>query len=272
MVALFRGDEGRDREQRVTWPKTIDEYLDALAEEVVVAPRRLRRILIEVEDHLRARMTALQDTGLADTDAEQEAIRRFGEPSIVAQGFAPNSFVPSAALVHHLAISLLGIGAVGLLAIGLSGLLSLSIGKVAGKNYVAGTAEGVTYTPARCADFLEYHPEAPDCASAAVAHHFDEVVWYRVAAGSLGLVALGLYVIARRRWPRSRLPRIFAPTIGTALFGLAALGLLFLGITESFASSASGLAGAYLSGGIIASFVAAGYGVRLLPLLASESS
>jgi hypothetical protein len=41
----------------------------------------------------------------------------------------------------------------------------------------------MTYTSQRCAEFLEYFPNAGGCEQAAALHHWGEVVEYRVAVG-----------------------------------------------------------------------------------------
>ena len=96
------------------------------------------------------------------------------------------------------------------------------MGSVVDKAFVAGDQPGVTYTAARCAEYLEYQPHAATCADAAIAHHYDEVVWYRVDAGVLGLLALaGWWFVRRRRLRASRpesLPPGFVALVGTALF------------------------------------------------------
>jgi putative lipase involved disintegration of autophagic bodies len=80
------------------------------------------------------------------------------------------------------------VGAVFLLAIGLSGLLADTFGRVFGTAFVAGDAPGVTYTAERCAQLLSFEPQARSCEEAAIAHHFGEVVSYRLAAGALGVL------------------------------------------------------------------------------------
>lgn len=57
---------------------TIEEYLDELAR-VLPGGRRRRRVLAEVEDHLRE---------AAEQLGEEEAVARFGSPERVARGFA----------------------------------------------------------------------------------------------------------------------------------------------------------------------------------------
>src|SRR5437870_3226079 len=114
--------------------------------------------------------------------------------------------------------------AVGLIAIGISGLIAWGLGAVAGKAFVAGDPPGVTYTAVRCRDFLEYAPHARSCTEAATAHHFDEVVWYRVAAGVLGCVVfLALVWARRRREPQELQPESFVPTVAAAVFGIAGI-------------------------------------------------
>ena len=55
-------------------------------------------------------------------------------------------------------------------------LVAEVFGRVFGAAFVAGDAPGVTYTPARCADYFEYFPRASDCTQAAALHHWGEVV------------------------------------------------------------------------------------------------
>jgi hypothetical protein len=247
-------------------PTSIDEYLDRLAESLRVSPRRTRRILAETEDHLRSSRQSLIDSGMDPGLAEARAVAQFGAVPALARSFNRQEHIAVLPRIEAIAMPLLGLFAIGLIAIGVSGLLSLGIAAVAGKAYVAGDQPGITYTSARCADFLEYHPEAGDCATAAVRHHFDEVVSYRTAAGILGLVALAAYFIAGRVIRPSAMPALFAPTIGTAIFGLAGAGLTFLAIGQSL--TASNGAGAYLSGGLVAGAVALIYAWKLFPLLA----
>src|SRR2546430_694938 len=97
-----------------------------------------------------------------------------------------------------LGIALSRLAGIGLVAIGVSGSLALAAGTAFGKDFVSSNPPDVTYTVERCADFLEYYPQET-CRMAATAHHFDEVVTYRLAAGLLGLFVLaGERVLAAR--------------------------------------------------------------------------
>ena len=90
-------------------------------------------------------------------------------------------------------------GGLGLVAIGVSGLVAEVFGRAFGPAFVAGDGPGVTYTAARCAEYLRLFPGAGGCAGAAATDHWGEVVQYRVLIGVLGLFALVAFGLARRR-------------------------------------------------------------------------
>lgn len=153
---------------------------------------------------------------------------------------------------------------IGLVAIGVSGFVAWVMGLIAGKAFVAGDTPGVTYTAARCRDFLEYAPNARTCTEAAAIHHFTEVVWYRVVAGVLG--ALGLVAwrwVRRRRGPSTLQPQSLVPTVGCVLFGTAAVVLLGQGV-DLWWLKPDGGGGALLSGGIVSLAVAAWFAKDVL--------
>src|SRR5262249_22620406 len=159
--------------------------------------------------------------------------------------------------------------------LGASGVLSEVLGRVFGAGFVAGDPSGVTYTPARCADYFEYFPHAKSCAAAAAEHHWGEVVEGRVAAGVLGLLALGAYALARRvtvmrkaAWtPPAQtltvvLAALFAP-VG-ALLTLIAVGQLAFGSTSGV--------GVNLADGAVALVAATVVGVRGLRRLRARAA
>jgi len=246
---------------------TIDAYLDALADQLNVSPRSARRILAETADHLHSARQQFVDSGLEPEAAEREALSRFGAADVVARGFNRRQSFRLLPFGEAVAIPLLGLAGAGLLAIGLSVVLAFAIGLATGKTFIAGDLPGVTYTADRCADFFEYHPEATDCAMAATAHHYDEVVYQRLDAGILGLIALGAYFGAMRLRRPGRLPRLFAPTIGAAVFGLAGCGFTLMAVGQTVTGGSDG-AGAFLSAGLVSLVFAAVFSLRLLPLLA----
>jgi HAAS len=247
----------------------IEQYLDELADALIATPRRARRILAETQDHLETARKSLIDGGMAPEDAETEALRQFGSPAVVARSFRRDTPLLSLPFIEALGTSLLGLVAVGFIAIGLSGVLALGIGAVTGKGFIAGDLPGVTYTAERCGDFFRFHPEATDCATAATAHHYDEIVFQRIDVGVLGLLALLAYFGARRwRRPR-RMPSVFAPTIGAAVFGLAGCGFTLMAVGQTVTGGSDG-AGAFVSSGIVSLVIAVAFGLRLLPLLAPE--
>jgi hypothetical protein len=185
---------------------------------------------------------------------------------------APGTTVP---VLTRLALALALVGGVGLVAIGASGLVAAGMGAAFGKGFVAGDPPGVTYTQERCADFAEYHPEAGGCQGAAAAHHFDEVVGYRVDAGVLGLLLLGgVWLLGprlRRRAGGAALPDGFAATVGASLFGVAAAALLLQGVGELALGRATG-AGQYLSGGLVSLVAFAAFAAALARVLFGRSS
>ncbi len=65
----------------------IAAYLDVFAGRLAVAPGRRRRILREVEDHLRDAATVHIDAGVGTAAAEQQAIAAFGPPGPAADLF-----------------------------------------------------------------------------------------------------------------------------------------------------------------------------------------
>jgi hypothetical protein len=173
-----------------------------------------------------------------------------------------------AAVVWQDIEKLLLVSVIGFVAIGASGALALGMGAAFGHRFVYTDGPGVTYTSARCADYREYHPEQPTCAAAADAHHFDEVVWYRIDATLLAVPTVVAYALLRRA-NRKRfgsidlLPRAFASTVGAVAFDLAAGGLLLLGSMQVLLGHVVG-SGQWLSAGVVAAVVFAGFLVRFV--------
>jgi len=257
----------------------IDAYLDRLLVELSGRARNVRRILAEVDDHLHDAVDEGLVEGLSSEEACQRALARFGSPATVARRFTgmPGRLLPLPVL-SQLVLAFGLLAGIGLVAIGISGALAGGMGMAFGQDFVAGDVAGVTYTPARCADYLEFHPEARTCERAATAHHFDETVEYRLAAGVLGLAVLGGLFIVRRSRALGRiiplgdgvglLPDGFEATVGAAVFGCAAGALLLSGLAQSPGGDG---AGADLSGGIVAAVVAAVFAAGLVRTLSRRA-
>jgi len=81
----------------------IDSYLADLRRALRARFFLQRRLLAEVEDHLRESAEELRRSGLAAEDAEREAVARFGPPKAVAaeavRAAWPRSLVPAALLL-----------------------------------------------------------------------------------------------------------------------------------------------------------------------------
>jgi hypothetical protein len=231
----------------------LDELFDALSGTGAAG----RRALAEAEDHLHTAVAAGVSAGLSDEQAQREAVRRFGPVGRVA-GELRVVHLGVRGLLRRAFTGTWLVGGLSLLAIGVSGLVAEVLGRAYGAGFVAGDPSGVTYTAARCADYAEYHPAATSCAAAAALHHWDEVVFYRAAAGVLGLVALGLLWLARRTILRGRSwapPVAMVGMVTLALMGVA--GVLLSGYSvASLAFGESSGVGADLAGGSVALVVA----------------
>ena len=232
----------------------IERYLDDLQTRLWLPPSDIRRVVAETEDHLREAVGRHVSAGLAVEDAERRAITDFGTPRAVAARFAAEvgRTAPPSLLIELLVAAMM-LGSIGLVAIGLSGLVAEAMGRAFGPLFVAADGIGVTYTPERCADFIRLVPGAADCASAAIEHHYGEIVESRLTAGVLGLLGAGMAFLLRRSY-RSRagvglLPVGLEAGVGMAAFGGATALCLGLGLMESvfYVPGAGGL----LSGGVV---------------------
>ncbi|MEA2826324.1 MAG: hypothetical protein QOG43_763 [Actinomycetota bacterium] len=260
-------DTGDDIGDDIGAGGAVERYLDRLADAMVLRGRSVRRILAEADDHLREAVAEGRAEGLDRAAAEEQAVARFGPPTTVARQLAAAEGRVPAGLVWSTLLSLWLVGAIGLLAIGASGGVAAMMGSVVDKAFVAGDPPGVTYTAARCAEYMEYQPGAATCADAALAHHYDEVVGYRVDAGILGLLALaGWWFVRHRRVRAGRsdaLPPVLVALGGTALFGLTALGLVGMGAMQGTLGGGNS-AGGLLSGGLVAAVVAVAFAAWLV--------
>jgi hypothetical protein len=249
----------------------VEEYLDRLFDLLAGTGAAGRRALDEVADHLRTSAAADVANGLSRMDAERAAVGRFGPAEQVARGLRPPAGVGFG--LRRLAASATVLGSIGLVAVGLSGLVAGALGALFGKTFVSGDPADVTYTPLRCAEYLEYYPSYGDCRAAAVAHHFDEVVQYRVAAGVLGLLVLLAFWGLRRFGPLAGpawAPRPDLMTVvgagafagGVVLFGGAGSLQLLAGLSAG--------AGQLLSAGLVSLVALAGFGALLVRQLRNQ--
>ena len=244
----------------------IEQYLDALFVELRrTAPRDARSLLSETESHLRDAAAEAQRAGLSPAEAETDAVRRYGgaRPMVVADRHRGRS-----SLARGVVASAWSLGALGAIAVGVSGLLA-GVMRLAGASngFLAGSQSTAHLSSSDCARWLSGYPHAQSCAQAALDDWAWETVAYRIAFGVLGLLALGLLVTARRRWPQARawpaLPATVVDTIATTVFGASGVWLAGLGIDALIVNSGHG-AGQWLSAAPVALVAGLVFGFRLL--------
>jgi hypothetical protein len=255
----------------------IESYLDQLLGHLRGSAHDVRRILSETEEHLRDATAELEAAGASEEEAQRRAVERFGHPRTVARRFSAGlAPIPPAAVAAELARAAVLLGGVGLVAIGASGLVAELLGRLFGPAFMAGDLPGVTYTAQRCAEFLEYFPDAGSCAQAAALHHWGEVVEYRVAGGVVGALVLGAYLLWRRRPDRQDprylgvLPDGFSATVATSLYGVAATALALLSLDSFLVADGDGT-GQWLSAAIVAAAMAAVHGVSLYRIVLTRA-
>ncbi|MDN3355867.1 permease prefix domain 1-containing protein [Actinomadura sp. DC4] len=236
----------------------IDRYLDRLLAELRGSPADVRRVLTEAEEHLREAARDGVEEGLTEEEAQRRAVERFGPPRVVARRF--DGVLRSGEVVRALAWALAPLAAVGLIAVGVSGVISEVLGRLFGPAFVSGDLPWVRYTPQRCAELRGLFP-GHDCLEAATLDHWGEVVWFRVAAGALGLLILGAYALVRRRAkpPALVLRPGLVPAAGAAVYGLAAMVLALQGADAAALGGTRGGGGQWWSAGIVALAAAVAY-------------
>ena len=202
---------------------------------------------------------------MAREEAEADAVARFGGASQIAARDRHRSLGD---VVRGITVSACTLGAFGAVAVGISGIIA-GLMRLAGASnvFIAGDQSTSHLGAADCARWLAGYPHAQTCAQAALADWAWETVGYRIALGVLGLAALGVLVVARRRWSPARgwapLPSTVVDTIATTVFLGAGIWLGGLGIDALVVRSGHG-AGMWLSAAPVALAAAVLSGLRLL--------
>jgi hypothetical protein len=232
----------------------IETYLDELFATMRGSPRTIRRVLREVEDHLRDAAADAQRAGMTDDEAARSAVARFGPARALASTASVGGRVRASVVLRQLVVMGCLLAGIGFIAVGASGVVAAAMGKALGARFVAGDLPGVTYTAARCDDFARLVPEATSCGQAAAIHHYGEVVEYRIAVGIAGLGALLAWRTLRRRWPVTTsglvLPPALAPALAMALFAMASI-LLAVQAANALTIGRNAGAGQWLSAAVV---------------------
>ena len=246
----------------------VEEYLDELYTKLRGSPRQGRRLLAEAEDHLRQGVDEGLAGGLTLEEAQQHAVSSFGSVRAVVRAHDTRlRRVPGLAIVSDLVMSAWKLGSIGLLAVGASGLVVAAMNVLFGRPFVAAVAPGTKLPATDCRYWLSIWPGAHSCTQAYMLESSSDAVSLRVGVGLLGLLLLGGYYLARRRFQSPGvLPDAFTLTIAVTVFGMAGLGLAWLAAMHGGGLVAvGGITGPgwYLSGAIVALAMAATYGVQL---------
>jgi hypothetical protein len=243
----------------------IEQYLDELATSASGMPvRRVRHLLNEAEAHLRDVAEGLARDGRSEQDAELEAVRRFGSVRDLVK--AERAVVtPLREIVRQGVRTALLLGGLGAVAVGSSGVLAAIIRAIGGDGAVASVAPGRSLSATDCARWLRIHPGAASCKAAAIADWADEAVYYRIAFGVVGILAILLaWLLVRRTTARQPLldARV-TDTIGVVAFTAAVVWTSGMGVDAVVVQSGRG-SGQWFSAAPVALAGAVLFGLRLL--------
>jgi hypothetical protein len=246
----------------------IDRYLDQLFVELsATRPRDARHLLAETEAHLRDAAAEEVSGGLDETDAEAAAVSRFGPSTLMVRAELRRQRPPLRTIALATVASGWFLGALGAIAVGMSGIAAAGLRLVGGATFIADTRPTGVLRASDCSRWLSAAPAARSCHQAAVTDWANETVAYRIALGVLGVGALTLLIVVRKRWTRAgrwtTLPATVVDTIAVMAFGASGVWLAGLGLDAVVVASGHG-AGQWLSAAPIALAAALVFGVRLL--------
>ena len=146
----------------------IERYLDELLTMArTLPPRQIRRLIAEVEAHLRDDAEAAQQGGMSVFAAEAQAVTRLGPASSIAGAEHSLGVTPIGALARQVLLTGLLLGGVGGIAVGASGLLAFVIRVVGGTRVLVGVPSAQVLTASNCARWLANRPGASSCRAAA---------------------------------------------------------------------------------------------------------
>lgn len=188
----------------------VESYLDELLLRLRGRPRDARRLLSEVDSHLRESIEAGLAAGLGKAEAVDEALSRLGPPSAAACGL-PSVAVYRAVAAQIAETALLVISAL-LLVVGAAALPTAILG-------LAGNPDLVTGDPSR---------------QALASQHVQEVIRNHLLTGWLGFLALAAWWLlhVHRKAQPALLPAGFSLTVCGTLLGAVSVFLLAFGIAD----------------------------------------
>jgi hypothetical protein len=264
--------------ERTDADSPIEAYLDELLRiSAGMNARERRHLLAETEAHLRDDADAAITDGMAEHDAEVQALTRFGPASTLIQDDRHRHRTPLGTLVRQTLRTGVLLGGVGAVAVGISGLIALIIRRVGGDRAVINVPSDRILSGNDCSRWLQLDPHAHSCANAAIADWANETVTYRLALGLLGVVALlAFWWLNRRAARRGRsvgtmLSTMVSDSIAMTLFAVAGVWTLALGVDAVITSSGNG-SGQWLSAAPVALAAAVFYATRLTRQLARSAT
>ncbi len=246
----------------------IQAYLDdLLAASRGMRPREVRELLAEAEAHLYDDSAALVAAGIAEHQSELEAVARFGPPGSLAAADRDRLTTPVGSVLRQVATSGVRLGAIGAMTVGVSGLIAGLFWIVGGSRAVIDVPAGQVLSAGDCARWLAGDPGAGSCRAAAINDWAAETVFYRIALGLLGVLALlVLRWVERRRTVERDLDPLVTDTIAATIFGGAGAWTLGLGVDAIVTDSGNG-SGQWFSAALVALVAFGYYAARLLARL-----
>jgi hypothetical protein len=231
----------------------VERHLDELFNRLSGTGAAGRRSMSEAEEHLRDAMTAGLAAGMPQVDAERAAVARFGSSARLAAELQV-THRPIGSLIRPAGIATWWIGIIASLSFGVAGLLTYVLGKIQGVYWIVDDRPA---DPTRCAEYLRLEPSQSSCDAAATAHHFGELVRNGIVAALVGLLALGAWLLMRRRIRGARPAAWLVALITAALAGVTGAGLLYMSLPYVDSYQVIGL-GWKLANGSVAVAVALG--------------
>jgi len=249
-----------------------DSPIEAYLDQVVLglstrSPRQLRHLLAETEAHLRDDAERAMAQGMSAPEAEAQAVLRFGPARELVAAERARALLPIGELVRRVLSTAWVLGGIGALAVGVSGLIAAVIRVAGGTQALVDVAPDQALSAPDCARWLAADPGAHTCRDAALSDWAAETVYYRIAIGVLGAMALLAFGLLRRRRAHAQrwttLPSAVSNTIAVTAFGAAGCWTLGLGVSAIVTNSGHG-SGQWFSAAAVALGAAGGFGWRLV--------